>query len=176
MGKKKGTSENPYSFDEYLELTKKKAWKGGYVDMGGGIIKEIPPQKNDTAGGSGSGSGNGSGNGSGSGSGSDDRPQYMVGPGSIEDRGYIITWSYGIAAPSIGTGCSNKDGFVCAISVRPALSSTCTLLTLTSSYTWTAPYTATLNAKYSYKMENKIHYGEIPEFSFTIPTIYHEKF
>lgn len=174
MEKKKGTIENPYSFDEYLELIKKDLWMGGYVDFGGGVIKEIPIKEKDNPGSSGSGSGDGSGNGSGS----DDRPQYMVSPGSVEERGYIITWSFGIAAPSIGTGCSNKDGFVCTISVRPALDSNCKLVSLTSSFTWTAPYTAMLNAKYSYTVGNsaKVYLAEIPEFSFTIPSIYYEHF
>lgn len=179
---KKGTKENPYSFDEYLELTKKKKWQGGYVDLGSGIIREIPPMEKDDDDANGCSLGSGDcgsgdeGDGSGSGSGSSDKPQYMVSPGVINDKGYIIKWTEGIASPTVGTGCSNKDGFVCSIYVQPELSSDCSLISLTSSYTWTAPYTALINAKYKYRKGNQEYLGEIPQFSFTIPSMYYEEF
>ena len=38
----KGTKENPYSYDEYLELAKTNEWKGGYVRLDDGIVKWEP--------------------------------------------------------------------------------------------------------------------------------------
>lgn len=121
----KGTKENPYSYDEYLELAKENEWTGGYVRMYDGIVKWVPAQETEGTGGNGCGSGTGSGegSGSGSGSGSNDKPQYMVRGGQVTQDtpqqpfdSITIFWTGGIALPHAACGSANKDGFYSDVS------------------------------------------------------------
>ena len=186
--KEKGTRENPYSFDEYLELAKKKTWKGGYVDMGGGCIVEVPTADewdDDEDYGSGSGSG----------SGTNDKPLYMVRAGSDKIQintihfGMVevtISWRNGIAKAASSGGYSNRDGFVAGISTEVSVASQYEKDKEKSKddTSWSAPYTIKLDIHNVYtdrtvaprredRPDEKL---DISDFEYIIPSIYHEEF
>ncbi len=183
----KGTKENPYSYDEYLELAKTNEWKGGYVRLDDGIVKWEPAQEKEDAGGTGCGSGTGSGegSGSGSGSGSNDKPQFMVRGGDIVvnvvNQLYPqvrIAWSDGIAIAPFGCALdgdgSTPGGFYSEPMVEPywfTESPPAGFMIHSARAEFTNPYDIKGELVCSCGPDKRT-----AEVTFTIPPIYHEDF
>lgn len=183
----KGTKENPYSYDEYLELAKENEWTGGYVRLDDGIVKWVPAQETEGTGGNGCGSGTGSGEGSGSGSGSgcNDKPKYMVRGGdviiNVVNQLYEkvrIAWTDGIAIPTSGCALdgdgSTPGGFYSTPTIEPywATSSPPTgFMVLKAKAEFTKPYDIRGELICSCGPTKR----EL-DTTFTIPEIYHEDF
>lgn len=178
MDYKKGSKENPYSYDEYLELAAANLWTGGYVRISETQTKWVPEQDAPGTGdGSGCGSGCGSDTGSGSGSGSNDKPQYMVRSGNktltVADQYFssiTLHWSAGIALPHAACGSANKDGWYSDVSWE--------LNGIMSGFMPTNVIVGYISA-YEIHVSVSGLYGTYKTFyqaSFTIPAIYYETF
>lgn len=187
----KGTKENPYSYDEYLELAKENEWTGGYVRLDDGIVKWVPAQETEGTGGNGCGSGTGSGegsgcgSGSGSGSGCNDKPKYMVRGGdviiNVVNQLYEkvrIAWTDGIAIPTSGYALdgdgSTPGGFYSAPTIEPywdTSSPPTGFMVFKTTAEFTKPYDIRGGLVSSCGPTTR----EL-DITFTIPEIYHEDF